>query len=241
MSVTVQSNANLLQEITGVDWFHSIDLGGGITTPGCITCMSPEQLEIGRLDGQTVLDIGAWDGAYSFMAERRGARRVLATDSVVWSGGWRTGNAGFKLARRVLKSKVEDMNIDVMDLSPGNAGVFDVVLFLGVLYHLRHPLLALERIFSVVGKQLILETHVDLADYPKPAMAFYPGSELAGDPSNWWGPNPPAVQGMLKAVGFREVKTVSVFRPRPESMQWWSPKDPDAIKQQGRAIFHAWK
>ena len=240
MSTTMPAE-NLQQEIARVDWFHTMDLGRGITTPGRIVCMSPEQLEIGRLDGLTVLDIGAWDGAYSFMAERRGAKRVLATDSVVWSGAWKTGNAGFKLARRVLKSNVEDMNIDVMDLSPSRPGVFDVVLFLGVLYHLRHPLLALERIFSVVGKQLILETHVDLADLTRPAMAFYPGTELAGDPTNWWGPNPLAVEAMLKSVGFRTVKTVGIFRPRPESMQWWSPNDPDAVKQQGRAIFHAWK
>lgn len=188
-----------------------------------------------------MLDIGAWDGAYSFMAERRGAKRVLATDSVVWSGVWKTGNAGFTLARRVLKSQVEDMTIDVMDLSPSHPGVFDVVLFLGVLYHLRHPLLALERIFSVVGKQLILETHIDLADLTRPAMAFYPGAELAGDPTNWWGPNPLAVEAMLRSVGFRAVKTVSIFRPRPESMQWWAPNDPAAVKEQGRAIFHAWK
>jgi tRNA (mo5U34)-methyltransferase len=240
MSTTIPAG-NLQQEIARVEWFHTMDLGHGITTPGRVTCMSPEQLEIGRLDGLTVLDIGAWDGAYSFMAERRGAKRVLATDSVVWSGAWKTGNAGFTLARRLLKSNVEDMTIDVMDLSPSRPGVFDVVLFLGVLYHLRHPLLALERIFSVVGKQLILETHVDLADLPRPAMAFYPGTELAGDPSNWWGPNPLAVEAMLKSVGFRTVKTVRIFRPRPESIQWWSPNDPAAVKEQGRAIFHAWK
>ena len=113
MSVTIELHAqHLQQEIARVDWYHIMDLGNGITTPGRIACMSPEQLEIGRLDGQTVLDIGAWDGAYSFMAERRGARRVVATDSVVWSGAWRTGNAGFKLARRVLKSRVEDKIID---------------------------------------------------------------------------------------------------------------------------------
>jgi tRNA (mo5U34)-methyltransferase len=240
MSTTMPAD-NLQQEIARVDWFHTMDLGKGITTPGRVACMSPEQLEIGRLDGLTVLDIGAWDGAYSFMAERRGAKRVLATDSVVWTGAWKTGNAGFKLARRVLKSQVEDMTIDVMDLSPSRPGVFDVVLFLGVLYHLRHPLLALERIFGVVGKQLILETQIDLADFPRPAMAFYPGTELAGDPTNWWGPNPLAVEAMLKSVGFRAVKTVSIFRPRPESMQWWSPNDPAAVKEQGRAIFHAWK
>jgi tRNA (mo5U34)-methyltransferase len=72
-------------------------------------------------------------------------------------------------------------------------------------------------------------------------MAFYPGAELAGDPTNWWGPNPPAVEAMLKSVGFRDVKMISIFRPRPESVAWWSPNDPAAIKEQGRAIFHAWK
>ena len=72
-------------------------------------------------------------------------------------------------------------------------------------------------------------------------MAFYPGTELAGDPTNWWAPNPPAVKAMLKTVGFREVKTVSIYRPRPETAQWWSPNDAAAIKEQGRAIFHAWK
>ncbi len=230
---------SLKHEIARVDWYHKMDLGEGITTPGLVDCLSPEQLEIGRLDGLTVLDIGAWDGAYSFMAERLGAKRVLATDLVVWSEGWKTRNAGFKLARRVLKSQVEDMTIDVMDLSPSHPGVFDVVLFLGVLYHLRHPLLALERIFSVVGKQLILETHIDLSDLTRPAMVFYPGTELAGDPTNWWGPNPLAVEAMLKSVGFRAVKTVSIFRP--ESIQWWSPDDPAALKEQGRAIFHASK
>ena len=239
MSAITPSGADLQQEIARVDWYHIMELGKGITTPGRIACMSPEQLGIGRLDGLTVLDIGAWDGAYSFMAEQRGAKRVLATDGFVWAGGWPTGNAGFNLARRMLKSKVEDMTIDVMDFSPSKPGVFDIVLFLGVLYHLRHPLLALERIFSVVGKQLILETHIDLADYPRPAMAFYPGTELASDSTNWWGPNPAAVEGMLKSVGFREVKMVSLFRP--ESMGWWSPNDPAAIKEQGRGIFHAWK
>jgi tRNA (mo5U34)-methyltransferase len=238
MSTTTHADS-LQQEIAAVDWYHTMDLGNGITTPGRVGCLSPEQLEIGRLDGMTVLDIGAWDGAYSFMAERLGARRVLATDLVVWSEVWKTGNAGFQLARRVLKSNVEDMTIDVMDLSPSRPGVFDVVLFLGVLYHLRHPLLALERIFNVVGEQLILETHIDLADLSRPAMAFYPGTELAGDPTNWWAPNPPAVEAMLKSVGFRTVKTISIFRPL--SMHWWSPNDHAALKDQGRAIFHAWK
>ena len=69
--------------------------------------------------------------------------------------------AGFELARKALDSKVEDLSIDVLDLSPERIGEFDLVLILGVLYHMRHPLLALERVASVTKDQLVLETHVD--------------------------------------------------------------------------------
>jgi tRNA (mo5U34)-methyltransferase len=139
-----------------------------------------------------VFDIGAWDGFYSFEAERRGAKRVLATDSFTWSGqGWGS-KRGFELARKLLNSKVEDLNIDVMDLSPEKVGMFDVVLFLGVLYHLKHPMLALERVFSVTKELLILDTHVDLLGSKRPAIAFYPGSEVNRDNTNWSGPNPAA-------------------------------------------------
>ena len=96
-----------------------------------------------------------------------------------------------------------------MDLSPERVGQFDVVFFLGVLYHLRHPLLALERIASVTRKLLILETVVDMAGIGRPAMAFYPGRELNNDPTNWWAPNLPALHGMLRDVGFAEVRTVT--------------------------------
>ncbi len=151
-----------------------------------------------RLDGRTVLDVGAWDGYYSFEMERRGAARVVATDDFCWGGGGWGTQEGFNLARRALGSKVEDQRIDVLDLSPEVVGgPFDVVLFLGVLYHLPNPLLALERVRSVTGGLLVLETEVDLLLVRRPAAAFFPGSELGDDPTNWWAPNVPAVLGML--------------------------------------------
>jgi len=219
------------REVTTVRWFHQIDLGHGIITPGLDN--SPGKLKTfglpADLRGKSVLDIGAWDGFFSFEAERRGASRVLATDSHCWSGpGWGT-KAGFELARRVLNSKVEDLEIDVLDLAPDRTGVFDLVLFLGVLYHMPHPLLALERVASVTQGQLILETHVDLLDYPRPAMAFYPEAELGEDSSNWCGPNPALVTAMLKTVGFKTVKVHSGPTTYPNSTT------------QGRAVFHAWR
>ncbi len=114
--------------------------------------MAPLELP-SDLSGRSVLDIGAWDGVFTFEAERRGASRVLATDSYCWSGaGWGT-KEGFLTASRILGSRADDLEIDVMDLSPDRVGTFDLVLFVGVLYHLRHPLLALERVASVTGDQ----------------------------------------------------------------------------------------
>jgi tRNA (mo5U34)-methyltransferase len=219
----------LKARVAQVTWFHQIDLGKGIVTPGIDP--SPKKLQdFGipeRLDGLSVLDIGAWDGFFSFEAERRGARRVLATDSFCWGGGGWGTKAGFNLAHKVLRSKVRSKRIDVMELSPARIGVFDLVLCLGVLYHMRHPLLALERVFSVTAKQLILETHVDMLDCDRPAMAFYPGHELGSDPTNWCGPNPQMVIAMLKTVGFREVKV----HKGPVYFTAVSP----------RIIFHAWR
>ena len=134
---------------------------------------------------------------------------MSSTDSFVWEGRTWGGKRGFDLARKALGSRVEDVTIDVLDLSPERVGVFDVVFFLGVLYHMRHPLLALERIASVTKGTLILETHVDRTWDKQPVMVFYPESELEGDPSNWCGPNPAAVEAMLKSVGFRRVELVA--------------------------------
>lgn len=201
----------LKREVAAITWWHTIDLGKGIVTPGLdpTPARLPEIRLPEDLAGLSVLDVGAWDGFFSFEAERRGAKRVLATDSFCWGqGGWGT-KAGFELARRALRSKVEDSDIDPLQLSPEKIGTFDLVLCLGVLYHMRHPLLALERVASVTRGRLILQTQVDLAGLTRPAIAFYQGSELHNDPTNWCGPNPAAVVAMLRTVGFGDVEVVS--------------------------------
>jgi len=239
----------LRRQVSAIRWYHTIDFGNGIVSQGIDD--SPYRLSrIGlpaSLKDRTVLDVGAWDGFFSFEAERRGAARVLATDYYSWfGGGWGT-KEGFDLARQALNSRVQDMAVDVMDLSQQEIGTFDVVLFLGVLYHLRHPFLALERIASVTGDVLILETVIDMVGFGRPAMAFYPERELNNDPTNWWGPNVAAVEGMLRAVGFRRVDVVTPpasagYRAARATAHWVRRKNRLAPAfRQDRAVFHAWK
>jgi tRNA (mo5U34)-methyltransferase len=242
-------DGDLRSRVSALRWYHTIDLGQGVVTAGA----DDTSHRLARLDlpaslaGRTVLDIGAWDGFFSFEAERRGASRVVASDYYSWHGtGWGT-KQGFELARRALGSRVEDLDIDVMDLSPERAGTFDVVLFLGVLYHLPHPLLALERVASVTRELLILETVIDMVGVRRPAVAFYPERELNRDPTNWWGPNEAAVHAMLRTVGFDRLRTVTPSRSagyRAARAVYHSIRGKNRMAlafRQDRAVFHAWK
>lgn len=211
--LTPLTKDELTRRADAVNWFHSLDLGQGVRSKGRYDPLKRmPDLHLPDLKGKSVLDVGAWDGAYSFEMERRGAGRVLATDHWCWSGpGWGTQD-GFNLAREALGSRVEDLDVDPHDLSAEKMGRFDVVLFLGVLYHVKDPLIVLERVYDVTGDLLVLETEVDMLFTRRPAAAFYEGSELGADATNFWGPNPPAVLGMLREVGFRNPRVVSKHR-----------------------------
>lgn len=215
---------DLQEEVNRFQWFHSIDFGDGIVSQGQIPLETLQaQAAIyfpPSLAGKTVLDIGAFDGWNSFEAQRRGAQRVLATDQFAWSQG-QTLEA-FRWARARLAPRVEELQIDVPDLTPERVGQFDIVLFAGVLYHLRNPFLALENIAKLVKETLIVETHCDALAIEQPAMIFYPGETLNGDPTNWWGPNSQCVSAMLREIGFQSI----VHTPHP-TCGW------------GRGIFHA--
>jgi tRNA (mo5U34)-methyltransferase len=197
---------NMRDQIPTLPWFHQIDLGGGVVTPGKI----PQRVLKAQADvyfkdgvaGKTVLDIGCWDGFNSFEAKRRGATRVLATDHYAWSPQCWGSRQSFETARAALELDVEAMDIELNDISPERVGTFDVVLFLGVFYHLRHPFLGLEKAASVCSGTIIVETHLDAWFSFRPAMVFYPTTELRGDGSNWWGPNKACVLAMLRDLGF---------------------------------------
>ena len=232
-SITKQ---DLINEIREVSWFHRINLGDGLITPGIDE--TPEKLEQIHLPedltGRSVLDIGAWDGFFSFECERRGAERVVALDHAVWNSP-AIGKKGFELARKVLHSHVEPVDCDVHELTPERVGgTFDLVLFLGVLYHTPHPLWVLQRVANVAANMLILETHVDMNECARPVLAFYPETECASDPSNWFGPNQAALEGMLRSVGFKRVQLVS------STPVGYKVKNGEKSKY-GRMVYHAWK
>jgi tRNA (mo5U34)-methyltransferase len=196
-------------------WYHQIEVAPGVVTPGINDTQQilaalrlPE-----RLDGLRVLDIGARDGFFSFECERRGAE-VVAIDSMP------PGQTGFPIAKELVGSNVEILQRNVYELSPEEFGTFDLILFLGVLYHLRDPMLALDRIWSVSRDKLIVETQtIDdallvgdgefkrLADLnPElekiPLMQFFPGDSLNADATNMWAPNQAGLAAMLEEVGF---------------------------------------
>jgi tRNA (mo5U34)-methyltransferase len=245
MPIDATELAAAAREIT---WFHTMDLGQGVHTDGIYdpTRTLPRLGLPDRLDGKRVCDVGAWDGFYSFEMERRGAD-VLATDRFSWGGeGWGT-KAGFELARRARDSKVQDLEIDPTELSPDAVGgEFDIVLFLGVLYHLRDPMLVLERVRSITKGVAVVETEVGMLLTRRPAAAFYPSTELNDDPTNWWSPNVPATVGMLRAAGFRDV-TVAWKRSLPMRAAKWAKnlRDPSArlslhaALTTDRFVFHA--
>jgi tRNA (mo5U34)-methyltransferase len=184
--------------------------------------------------GKTVLDIGANDGFFSFEAERRGASRVLATDHFHWSGpGW--GNkGGFDYAHARLDSRISSLDIDVPKISPETVGMHDVVLFLGVLYHLRDPLAGLANAASVTSDLLVVETVTALGLLPWPAMRFYEGAELHGDPTNFWGPNRACLAAMARELGFKRVEITHHPLVRPH---WRRPHSFST----SRAIMYAWR
>jgi tRNA (mo5U34)-methyltransferase len=189
---------------------RSIDLGNGAVTNGrkplsVITQQADLVFKDGISGKKSVLDIGAWDGAFSFEAERRGASDVLATDWWCWVGpGWGRKGA-FEFARRQLGARVRDLTADILELDVNKIGAFDVVLLLGVIYHVKNPLQILEHVAQFVKGSLVLETLILNRFDPKPVAEFF-AEGFAGDGSNWWAPNQSCMRDLLKAAGFRRVE-----------------------------------
>lgn len=206
------------------EWFQNLDLDGVPTAPdhflGDYPMVKWRQFAHrlpADLRGRTVLDVGCNAGFYAIEMKRRGADRVVGVDADP------RYLAQARLAAEVCGVEIELRELSVYDIAALGER-FDLVLFLGVLYHLRHPLLALDRLRLHACRDLFVfqsllrgsEAVMAVApDYPfteegifgrpeYPRLAFVEAS-YAGDPTNWWIPNRAGAEALLRSAGFRIV------------------------------------
>jgi tRNA (mo5U34)-methyltransferase len=252
-TASVDSREELVARVQSLKWAHQIDLGDGIVTPGEWGTHSPSLWQaIGEIDfgGKTVLDVGCWDGLWSFEAERRGAATVYATD-LMSQQSFRLPT--FALAHEALKSRVHyEPNLSVYDVERLGIRDFDVVIFAGVYYHLKDPLRALATLRRVMkeGGQILVEGAVIDAEPPwpglraqlgrlcrrkRPAQAensyarFYYHNTYAADDSNWWVPTVPCLLQWVECNFFDVQKQYALWKAGQEKQPdiRWDPNIPN--------------
>lgn len=225
-------------------WFHRIRLETDFETPGWDDPMNTKLPYFGipeDLRGMRVLDIGCCEGFFSFEAERRGAAEVVAIDP--YAGFVRR----FNWCRDYLDARTTAYLSRVYDLNPRTFGTFDMVFFFGVFYHLRHPLLALEKILSVCTGTMLMQTNSlegvepEVSQIPAvretPMARFYPFGMPSGpndtihDPTVFFIPNAKCTEAMMQSTGFETVERISsypnqlVFRARSPTQAPGKPPD----------------
>lgn len=214
----------LKEEINKLIWYHTIDLGNGIVTPG-IYDHRPYLDFYGipsDLKGKRVLDIGTASGFFAFEFEKRGAM-VVATELANW---WEHDfgpdykidkplevlqnylHEAFNLAKKLLNSQVERVLINIYDISIEKIGPFDLVFCSSLLLHLTDPIKALWNIRKVTKGLSIIATAIQPEEDPLPQALFIGKSH--GD--TWWLPNKACLIEMVKSAGFRRVEWISKFR-----------------------------
>ncbi len=215
-------------------WFHAIDLGGGITTKTESVMGEPvdhprgpwqviQQCLPQNLRGKSLLDVGCNAGFYSFEAKRRGAARVLGVD------GQRQHIRQALFVRKVLGLDLEFRRLNVYELDQQTIGQFDITLALGLIYHLKHLVLALENLYKVTREMLIIETAI-MPPEQTPASFTHPLGEtqmrlhalaLVENPQaakeqvfNWFLPGGDALEALLRNTGFDSIEFVEVKNER---------------------------
>jgi tRNA (mo5U34)-methyltransferase len=214
------------RKLRELGWWHSFELPDGTLVEG-VCSLDGLKRRLAKfpipydLTGKRVLDIGAWDGFFSFELEKRGAE-VVAIDC--WD------NERFRIMRQMMNSRVDYRMYDMYELTPATVGKFDIVIFFGVLYHLKHPLLALERVCALTKELACVDTFVIEDTDPRPRMEFYEHDELGGQTDNWVGPNIPCLLAWCRTAGFARVD----FRGKLEHSacvacyREWEPVEPGA-------------
>lgn len=217
-------------------WYHSIELPGGEVIQGLIGVDALKARLAAfpipaTLAGKRVLDVGAWTGWCSFEMERRGAD-VVAVDCIEFEE--------FREAHRLLGSRVDYRILDVDELTPESVGLFDYVLFFGVLYHLRNPLLGLEKICAITRDTAFVESFVTDDGTGPCTMEFYETNELGGQIDNWFGPTAPCALALCRSAGFAraDLEYVSERRAGITCHRRWGPP-PRGPKEPAPLVYSA--
>jgi tRNA (mo5U34)-methyltransferase len=200
-------------------WFHTFALAPGVYTPGIARDHGYRLAVLGadRFAGRSVLDVGAFDGFYSFLAEVRGARRVVAVDNeqyVDWVrarfGVALQGGAGFRAIAGLVGSRVEYRRMDALAV-PELGEWFDVALCFGILHRVTNPVALLRAIARVLapGGEIVLETYGSRLGAETPAIEVHePGDVYARDEFVYWGFSPAGLRQLGRIVGLDEVAVV---------------------------------
>jgi tRNA (mo5U34)-methyltransferase len=183
-------------------WHQRFELADDVWTPGLndVARLFESAGVKHDLEGLTVLDIGTSNGGAAFTAERRGAKRVVAVDAMP------AEYFGFDRLHALLGSDVEYVQADVYELAATLNEQFDIVLMWGVLYHLRHPLVALDNVRAVAGGPIFIETEVTDATLEDgvarlPLVRFEETDALGKDVSNWFIPTLAALLAWCRSSG----------------------------------------
>jgi tRNA (mo5U34)-methyltransferase len=210
-AIEARRRIDFSKELAAKGWYHSFELPDGTFIDGFMTVEKQKrryaQFPIPEnLHGKRLLDIGAWDGWFSFEAARHGAD-VTAIDCVELPTF-----LDVRARLGALASNVDYRIMDFYELPAAGLGKFDIVFFLGVLYHVRHPLLALEIVCALTRDVAIVDSFVtDPDDWQEhaseiPTMEFYEMDELGNQFGNWVGPTVTCLLAMCRAAGFARVE-----------------------------------
>jgi tRNA (mo5U34)-methyltransferase len=198
-------------------WFHTFALAPGVYTPGVARDHGYRMgvLDRDRFAGRSVLDVGAFDGFYSFLAEARGARRVVAVDNeqyVDWVGARfgvpLEGGAGFGAVAGLISSEVVYRRMDALDVGE-LAERFDVVLCFGILHRVTDPIALLRALADVLepGGEIVLETYGSWLPDDSPALEIHQPSDVyARDEYVYWGFGPEALRRLARIAGLGGVE-----------------------------------